>query len=853
MNCRIQLLISNRYKSNIKKNEFNTYAEKITDIIKESSNLSIGLYGDWGTGKTTLMKEIEKDLNTATQDKEKLFLNFTKLKKGDKIDEIDCNKIKSFLSQYESITINWLDKARKEELNNENVVKFSTGKKNSKFKSVLNKCGFHRDNDIHFLNIKIDSDSAFLEIDDKYFFKFDLLNEQEEQLNKNDITIILENKNYVTIWFDAWRYEKEKGYALTALLKTIAYTLGEHPRYHQVKSLLLNSAQVITKEILTSIATKYVGQYVGNIDFAELREKIYPNMELLSEFDQDTLYFDGLKKIRQELYQIKKTYKDTKIIVFIDDLDRCHPDKILEIFESIKIFLDMEGFVYIMALTQDSVSKLINPEKHGYDGKEYMKKLIQLPINIPKWNEQEIHELIDDYIENKIPEHKNCFSQEKYKNLISEATENNPKKLKQFLDNFSLSLKIFPNLEPKVLLLLEIINNRWPNFYYNLSYLFTSENLKIVKDILKDIFSEVQLQEKQMEKTESSDHFFRYKLEQKELEPDLDQDIKIVLNLIKEHTNLRKFLKKYQEDICNLFDINDNEKLDEYKRAVDTINKDSIIINNEIKKEIAIDILKKPDSREKVYEFNKTRKMYSKQTLHLDGINLSGEDLVGIDFKYSDLSNSDLSRSKLSNSNLLNSSLVNCDFTDSDLSKSTLSYSDLSNSFLIRTNLSNSYMLNTQIVNANFDNSNLSNSDLSGSKISDSHFINTDLSNSDLTYVTFDKVNLSNTDLSNTDLSNSNISNSLIINLKNKNGYNFIVNSKTNFKGSIILDDDLANYLKSFHCKNVEVIKNHELAEKLKQNPSLLDLNNMQIEEHDIPNYVNNLLNSEKLISNISN
>ena len=47
-----------------------------------------------------------------------------------------------------------------------------------------------------------------------------------------------------------------------------------------------------------------------------------------------------------------------RIVVFIDDLDRCVPEKALEVLESIKsffdnkAFFDIEGIVYVMGMLQ---------------------------------------------------------------------------------------------------------------------------------------------------------------------------------------------------------------------------------------------------------------------------------------------------------------------------------------------------------------------------------------------------------------------------------------------------------------------------------------------------------------------
>ena len=39
--------------------------------------------------------------------------------------------------------------------------------------------------------------------------------------------------------------------------------------------------------------------------------------------------------------------RELRIAVFIDDLDRCLPEKAIEMLESIKLFLDIPGYIFL--------------------------------------------------------------------------------------------------------------------------------------------------------------------------------------------------------------------------------------------------------------------------------------------------------------------------------------------------------------------------------------------------------------------------------------------------------------------------------------------------------------------------
>jgi len=70
-------------------------------------------------------------------------------------------------------------------------------------------------------------------------------------------------------------------------------------------------------------------------------------------------------------------YPSSRVIVFIDDLDRCSSKKAIEVLESVKVFLGIDGFVYIMGISHEKIAKLISAEyeKSGIKGEQYIKKI----------------------------------------------------------------------------------------------------------------------------------------------------------------------------------------------------------------------------------------------------------------------------------------------------------------------------------------------------------------------------------------------------------------------------------------------------------------------------------------------
>jgi predicted KAP-like P-loop ATPase len=128
--------------------------------------------------------------------------------------------------------------------------------------------------------------------------------------------------------------------------------------------------------------------------------------------------------------KIIQTYPNSRIIVFIDDLDRCSPKTVLEVFESIKVFLGIKGFVYVIGLSHETIAKLITIEyeKSGVKGEQYIRKIIQIPIIIPDWNNKDVQELINRVSNNNQIDVKYSSIISDNIDLITKAVEFNPRR-----------------------------------------------------------------------------------------------------------------------------------------------------------------------------------------------------------------------------------------------------------------------------------------------------------------------------------------------------------------------------------------------------------------------------------------
>jgi hypothetical protein len=130
-----------------------------------------------------------------------------------------------------------------------------------------------------------------------------------------------------------------------------------------------------------------------------------------------------------------------QVYVLIDDLDRCLPDAALDIFESIKLFLDAAGCVFIVALDRDVIRKGLGlrygsaPEGGSglfIDPDQYIEKTISISYDLPRLSATDVRSIIDGF---SLPVDLSQAS----KDLIIAGLGANPRRVKRFMNTLASS------------------------------------------------------------------------------------------------------------------------------------------------------------------------------------------------------------------------------------------------------------------------------------------------------------------------------------------------------------------------------------------------------------------------------
>lgn len=94
-------------------------------------------------------------------------------------------------------------------------------------------------------------------------------------------------------------------------------------------------------------------------------------------------------KISNELFT-----QNIKLFVTIDDIDRLSEQEIVAVFQLVKALGDFPNTIYFLCFDYDIVTTALN-NIHKNKGKEYLEKIVQLPVPMPKFKSIELKKIFE--------------------------------------------------------------------------------------------------------------------------------------------------------------------------------------------------------------------------------------------------------------------------------------------------------------------------------------------------------------------------------------------------------------------------------------------------------------------------
>lgn len=230
-----------------------------------------------------------------------------------------------------------------------------------------------------------------------------------------------ESKNCTCCLFNTWEFSQfNMGEYLTiTFLNELIDSLK-----HQVDDKSSNTIANI-KSTLSTIATVAVSHVFGET-----------TSEAIKTLTEKTSA-EQLRALKEQFSSLVNSVcpDNERLVIFIDDLDRLVPSRAVELLEVLKLFLNCEKCVFVLAIDTSVVFQGIRV-KYGNDisdekAQSFFDKLIELPFKIPS-SPHHTNNLIT-----KLTKELSLNSREEVQ-LIRSVTNGNPRSAKRLINTFKL-------------------------------------------------------------------------------------------------------------------------------------------------------------------------------------------------------------------------------------------------------------------------------------------------------------------------------------------------------------------------------------------------------------------------------
>jgi len=241
------------------------------------------------------------------------------------------------------------------------------------------------------------------------------------QMLRDDFEKGSEESGVAVLYFNGWLFE---GYddAKSALLSSILTSLRDHKRFGpKIKDTAISLLKRV--DYMRGMRILFSGALVGGIGAATGGVGLAAMLPLLAtgaltgakEAGADAAkeaVGNGSEKVDEALSDIRQFRDDfakmiaksdiKTLVILIDDLDRCSPERIIDNLEAIKLFLNVPNTAFVIGADRriirqavawryrDAIKPEGSEEQSDRLVDDYLEKLIQIPYRLPRLSPSEI-------------------------------------------------------------------------------------------------------------------------------------------------------------------------------------------------------------------------------------------------------------------------------------------------------------------------------------------------------------------------------------------------------------------------------------------------------------------------------
>jgi hypothetical protein len=189
--------------------------------------------------------------------------------------------------------------------------------------------------------------------------------------------IDLEN-SYFPVYYNAWLYDNHAD-PLRSLLLVISKKSKKYIDTTRAKKLSNRFGEFLSS-FNASVTFPGKSSIQGSID-GEKATNSLKNVDILEEVKTAEEIREEVKRILDEAI----VEQAQKLVIFIDELDRCRPNYALEMLERIKHYFDDDRIIFVVSVNKEQLIHTIsNYYGTGFDSTGYLNKFFDLDAHLPE-------------------------------------------------------------------------------------------------------------------------------------------------------------------------------------------------------------------------------------------------------------------------------------------------------------------------------------------------------------------------------------------------------------------------------------------------------------------------------------
>lgn len=306
------------------------------------------------------------------------------------------------------------------------------------------------------------------------------------------------NKKFHSVFFEVWKHEKDDNIALS-LLNCLTNDIIKD----DIVEESLNNAVDLFKSFGSGISLNLaISDFLGG-NKAEVKVSAKDMMDKYKELQAERYNKSFLtiqKKFEDQIAEIevkllennKLSSKGGKIVVFLDDLDRCEPDVVLNLLASIKLFYTYgKRLIFVCGVDKTAVQNAVKTKYSKIiKSEEYLEKIFDASFNVPTVDSYE--KILNAYFGDTIIGEKSVKTE--LAKFFNEIGFDRPRHLKKILNkyailvNFKRNEKLPKNLEKLIPNIITNTSNEGNFFetFLTLYFIILSEFHPIVYNVVKN-------------------------------------------------------------------------------------------------------------------------------------------------------------------------------------------------------------------------------------------------------------------------------------------------------------------------------------------------------------------------------